>query len=411
MGVVSPLGTGREPFRNALFEGRSGIAKFQQYDAPNLPVNFGGEVRDFEPKEHIKPRKSLKMMCRSIQMGIAAAGMAIRDSGLDPAAVDHDRFGVVCGAEVYHGELEELAEVFRSCTSDGKFYFDRWGEAAMHDIFPLWMLKYLPNMPACQISIAHDARGPNNSIDVGDVSSLLAVKEASEIIERGQADMMIAGGASCRVQLFTLLVRGEGRLDNFEGDPSKASRPFDLDRAGFVAGEGAGAVLLESRRHAEARRAPILAEVLGFGSCFEPAPRGEPRQGTAIAASIETALRAAGMEPEQVGHVNAHGLSTVHADAIEAGAIRRTLGDTPVTAPKSYFGNLGAGSGAVELAASLLALAEERIPPTLNYETPDPKCPVHVVHGGPLKSEKPTAMVLNQSTAGQAVAMLLGRRE
>ncbi len=167
--------------------------------------------------------------------------------------------------------------------------------------------------------------------------------------------------------------------------PRTAIRPFDAGRCGAVYGEGAAAIVLESRRHAEARGVPILGRVLGYASGFEPRMNGSPLVGTAIKGTIRNSLRSAQLEPCDIGHVNAHGLSTIDNDRAEAQAIRQILGDVPVTAPKSYFGNLGAGTGAVELAVSVLALQQDLIPTTLNYERPDPACPVNVVHGQPLQ--------------------------
>ena len=195
------------------------------------------------------------------------------------------------------------------------------------------------------------------------------------------------------------------------GDPAAASRPFDALRDGTVSGEGAGALILETRQHAQARRARVLARILGYASAFEPRRDGQPRQGTAIRRAILAALRAAGLEPADVGFVAAHGRSTVDDDRLEAQAIRDVLGDVPVTAPKSYFGHLGAAAGALETALCVLAFQHGLVPPTLNYEHPDPQCPIHVIHGQPLPLSRPTALILGHSPHGQAVALVLGGAE
>lgn len=189
-------------------------------------------------------------------------------------------------------------------------------------------------------------------------------------------------------------------------EPTKILKPFDAGRTGSLNGEGAAALLLERRDHAEARGANILGRLIGYGSTFEPRT-AEGFRGTAIRAAIRLALTDAGLAPEQIGHVNANGVSTTVMDRLEAGAIRDVLGDVPVTAPKSYFGNLGAGTGAVEAAASVLALNDGRIPVTLNYESPDPQCPVRVIHDEPLPVKQPTALLLNIANTGQAVAVVL----
>jgi len=369
-------------------------------------VNFGGEIDGFEPKQFVRPRKSLKVMSWDIQIGFAAADMAFSDAQLGPEAVQPERIGVVFGADMIYCDLSELTDAYQACIVDGEFQYDLWGKKALGEMQPLWMLKYLPNMTACHIGIARDARGPTNSITYGAVSSLLAVSEAMRVIERDRADVVIAGGSSSRIHPSIWAFRNDRLLSHRNEDPSAACRPFDADRDGMVAGEGAAAFVLESRRHAEARGANILATILGYASTFQP-PAGATAAGDAIRGSIDQTLNAAGLSPGDVGHVNANGLSTVEHDKIEAKAIRDTLGEVPVTAPKSFFGNLGAATGAVELAASILALEHGRVPVTLNYRQPDPECPVKVVHGEPLECSKKTAVSLNQDQPGQAVAIAL----
>jgi 3-oxoacyl-[acyl-carrier-protein] synthase II len=277
----------------------------------------------------------------------------------------------------------------------------------MSNLYPLWMLKYLPNMAACHLAIAQDARGPNNTITLDEVSCLMAFIESVCIIERGHADVMITGGSGTRISLTRILYRGDTEWSHRHEAPERACRPFDAQRDGGVIGEGAGAMVLESRRHAEARGAKILARVLGFGRSFEQTPNYQPGRGDGLRRAMRQALTSAHLQPQDVGHVKAHGSSTVEHDRMEARAIRDVLGDVPVTAPKSFFGTLGAGSGAVEMAASVLAVSTGLVPPTLNYEFPDPECPVNVVHGGPLQTDKNVALVLNRSSTGQAAAVAI----
>ncbi|MBI2826003.1 MAG: beta-ketoacyl-[acyl-carrier-protein] synthase family protein [Planctomycetia bacterium] len=407
LGVVSPIGIGNDAFWAALLAGASGVRPLTLFDTTGMPVSFGAEVVGFDPKEFIKPRKSLKVMSRDIQLGVTAAGFACAQAAIAEGTIDPERFGVVFAADMMQCPLEDVEPAYRGCLVEGKFDFRRWGGQAMEHIYPLWMLKYLPNMPACHIAIAHDARGPNNSHALGEVSSLLAVAEGARVIERGQADVMVVGGASSRIHPTTWVRTCIGQISRRADRPTSASRPFDAERDGAVHGEGAAALILESREHAEARRVPILGRVLGYSSGFEPRYNGTPLAGHAIRGSIANALRAAGVEPGGVGHVNAHGLSTVHDDQVEALAIRDALGDVPVTAPKSYFGNLGAGTGAVELAVSVLALAAHEVPATLNYEKPDPRCPINVIRGKPLRSAPGTALILNQAPTGQAAAVMI----
>lgn len=405
LGVVSPLGIGKEPFVSALEQGLSGVRTLPDAHAQNGPL-FGAEVRDFNPKEFVKPRKSLKVMSRDIQLGVTAAELAFTDAGLDSQSLDPERIGVDFGADMIHCMPEDVASAYRQCIVDGKFDPTRWGESAMAEIYPLWMLKYLPNMPACHIAIARDARGPNNSHSLAECSSLTAIAEAARVIQRGHADIMIAGGTGSRmspvVWVRNSLLPVSRRVDR----PEAASRPFDRDRDGFVNGEGAAAFILESRRHAEARRARILGQIIGFSGAFETPGEGGRVSGAGTRRAIVGALQMAGLASGEIGHVNANGLSTPADDRAEAQAIRAELGDTPVTAPKSYFGTLGSGAGAVELAVSLLAFETGKVPATLNYDSPDPECPVNVVAGQPLTGAPPTAVLLNQSSMGQSVALV-----
>ena len=179
LGVVSPIGIGRGPFWDSLCEGRSGVRRLGLFNGDDPPSPIGGEVADFDPKQYVRPRKSLKVMSRDIQLGFAAADMAYQEAALSPGAVAPERFGVVFGADMITADLSELQPAFAGCMVDGRFDFARWGQSAMAEMFPLWMLKYLPNMPACHVGIAQDARGPNNSITLGDASSLAAMAEGS----------------------------------------------------------------------------------------------------------------------------------------------------------------------------------------------------------------------------------------
>ncbi len=408
MGVVSPIGIGKEPFWAALGEGRSGIRRFEMAVDPTAPPAIGGQVADFDPKQYVRPRKSLKVMSRDIQLAFAAADLACADAGLREKPVDPERLGVVFGAGVIPCELDELIGPCRTCTVDGKVDLGRWGQTAASELFPLWMLKYLPNMPACHIGIGQDARGPNNSITLGDVSSLSALAEAVRILERGQADALIVGGVGARLHP-TDWVRGPMLGLSRRGDaPEAASRPFDARRDGMVNGEGAAAVVLESGPRAQARGAAALARVLGYAGVFAPRRNGQCPLGEAVRRVILAALRDAGLAPADVGMVVAHGLSTIDDDRIEAQAIRETLGGVPVTAPKSYFGHLGTAAGALETVVGVLALQHGLIPPTLNYEYPDPQCPINVIHGQPAPLAKSVALVLSHSRHGQAVAVVLG---
>ena len=411
VGVTSPIGMGCSEFWQSLVEGRSGARTIDWLENSPFPVSFGTPLSDFDPKQHVKPRKSLKVMCRDIQIGVATAALATQDADLSIESIDSVRFGVVFGSQMLYGEPSELEDVYRACMQDGRFDFGPWAEAAMSDVFPLWLLKSLPNMAACHVGIAHDAQGPSNSILLGDASSLRAIVEAAHIILRDDADIMIAGGVGNRLAVTPLVYRGDANLSHRSDDLSAASRPFDADRDGMVIGEGAAAFLLESREHASGRGAKILARVMGWGEAFEWRWNGLPPTGDGFRRAIRTALRKTGLAPHEFDHVNAHGLSTVEDDPLEAQAIQDCLGDVPVTAPKSFFGNLGAGGSAVELAASVVGFAQKQVPFTLNYQTVDPACPVNVIRHEPKPLSPQPIMKLAQAGTGQTVALVVAPEE
>jgi 3-oxoacyl-[acyl-carrier-protein] synthase II len=410
LGVVCPLGVGVDALWAALAAGKSGVDWLPETRGAELPFRYAARIKDFDPKQFVQPRKTIKVMCQEIQTAYAAASLAMQHGKLAKGGIEPERLGVLLGSEMLYGELDELRDVYRHCSADGQFHAEQWGDFAFKDLFPLWMLKYLPNMAACHISIAHDARGPNNSIVEGGASSLLAISEAAAVIERGHADAMLAGGSGSFASFSCLPFRGWSQMSKWQGEPSAASRPFDARRSGLVPGEGAGVLLLEAREHAQRRGVPILARIAGYARRFEaPAGVDARRTGRAIEQSIVAALAAAKMQPANIGHVNAHGDSTLQQDQQEAQAIRQSLGDVPVTALKSYFGDLAAGSGAVELIGSVLALIHGQLPPTLNYDQPDPACPINVSHGSLQPIDKPAAIALNQSNTGQAAAVVLIR--
>ncbi len=411
MGVVSPIGIGREAFWASLDAGRSGVRAVSTLNDDCWPVHIGGEVVDFDPKRFVRPRKSLKVMSPEIRFAYAAADMACSDGQLEVDGMDSERLGVVFGADMIYCDLEEIISAYRGCLVDGKFDYSQWGGHALSELHPLWMLKYLPNMSACHIGIARNARGPTNSIILSEASSLSAIGEGVRVIERGQADAMIVGGAGARIHPTSLSFRGDKLVSRSNGNPSRACRPFDAERDGIVNGEGAGAFLIEDCQHAQRRGAKVLARVLGYASTFEAFQNDGAMTGQAIRDSIDGALHASGLAADAIGHVNANGLSTPMHDRIEAQAICDRLGEVPVTALKSYFGDLGAGTGAVELVGSVLALEEGQIPATLNYENPDEACPVNVVHGKSQPMKYPTALLLNQSTSGQAVALVIASED
>jgi len=408
VGVVSPIGIGTEAFWGSLASGTSGVGPITLFDTSSLPVGFGGEVRGFDPKQHVRPRKSLKVMSRDIQFGFAAADQALADAAVGQGAVDPERFGVLYGADLIYDEIHDVEGVFRRCRHDGQFDFDRWADAAMTEMYPLWLLKQLPNMIASHVAIFHDARGPNNTLVSGETSALLAIGEAASVIRRGWADVMLVGGTGCRLHPGAMVLRGDELLSHRSADPAAACRPFDRDRDGMVNGEGSAAFVLESADHARRRSARVRGRLRSVTARTERRRRpGEPLTGAAASAAIRGSLSAAGIGPADIGHVNANGLATVVEDRVEAEVIRSEVGDAPVTAPKSFFGHVGAGSAALELAASLVGLERGLVPPTLNYHAADPTCRVNVVSGQPATAGDGAILKLGIARTGQAVAAVI----
>lgn len=422
VGVISPIGCTKEAVWESLWSGRSGVRVLQRIPAGVLPAHYGGEILEFQgraedffpaTKEQSKAiRKQLKVMCRESQIGVAAAQRAMADAGLRPGQFDPERIGVSFGSDYMLSMPEDFIQPVQAClNAGGRFEFARWALEGMPKLEPLWLLKYLPNMPASHFAIFNDLRGPNNSITQREASANLAVGEAFEILRRGDADVMVAGSTGTRLHpMKAIHAFQQEQLADERFSPEEASRPFDRDRAGMVLGEGAAAVVLETLQHAEARGAKIYGEVLAASAHAVAESRLIARRERAMELVLRSLLRRGGLEPEQIGHLHAHGLSTQSADREEAQAIRAVFGQRrkplPVVAAKSYFGNLGAGSGLVELVASLLALEHGELFATLNYRTPDPECPIHVVGQA---GEGPGACFININVTpqGQAAGLLI----
>jgi 3-oxoacyl-[acyl-carrier-protein] synthase II len=409
MAAFSPLGFDLDAYWQALADGRSGIRTLTTIDVSALPVRIGGELLGFDAKKFFDKdqRKSLKMMARTVQMGVACAKQAYSHSGASPQSIDSTRFGIEFGSSLIPTELDDLAPAAVMCAeADRGVNLTKWGTDGIGQVPPLWMLKYLPNMVACHVSIMLDAQGPNNSITESDAAGTLALGEAYRIIRRGQADYMLCGAADSKINPLSLIRQNLfATLSKRNDSPAEACRPFDRDRDGWVIGEGAGMIAVEELEHAQRRNAKILAEVVGFGCSFD-----KGKTGAGIARAIQIGLQRASATSADVDHVNAHGLSTIDGDAWEARGISKALGSAPVFAPKSYFGAMSAAGGPTELIATLLAFQHGTLPQTLNYQTEDPECPVSVSRE-PRPLSKPLAVKLSLTDAGQAAAAVLRRWE
>ncbi|TWT71937.1 beta-ketoacyl-[acyl-carrier-protein] synthase family protein [Crateriforma conspicua] len=421
LGVVTPLGNDIEPLLSGLREGRSGIRTLTRVPLGVLPVNHGaeaaeftGHIDDYGPLDKTVKRnirKGSKVMCREIEMGVAVAQRAMADAGFTHEAFDRDRTGVVYGCDYIMSLPDEYAAGMKACLDgEGQFSFTRWGEQGLPKVNPLWLLKYLPNMPASHIAIYNDLRGANNSITVREASAGNAIGEAYSTLRRGHADALVVGSTGSRIHpLRTLHASMQESLASDRDDCESMSRPFNRDRDGGVLGEGAGAMMLETLAHAEKRGAKILGEVVGYGSSAVGPAAGDEYLKTAIVNVLRAALGAA--SPNEIGHINAHGLGTPQSDAGEAAAIAQVFGDAssqpPVTTVKGHFGNLGAGGGMVEAIASLCSLGDDLFP-IRNLTDLDSNCPINAVTGSGIPSGD-SFISVNVTPQGQASSVHIRR--
>ena len=407
LGVISPLGVGADAFWEGLQSAKVGFGPVETFEYMPVPV---GEVRGFNATKLLTQRehkKGLKAMCREVQMGVVSAKIGLDHSGLDVANFPKERIGVDFGANLMLSTPNELADGNLVCMDEQEhFHFEKWGNTGLPKMDPLWLLKFLPNMPACHIAINIDAQGPNNSLTLDDAAGMLAVREAVRIIARGAADVMIAGSTGTRVHPMKTI----HALMWDEVDPSGVCRPFDVRRAGQVVGEGAASLILEEESHARARGATIYAKILGAGASAACRPDGTGDTRRALVLAMQAALRDAGLQPSDVGHINANATGSRQGDLQEALAIHDVFGTQaktiPVTALKSVLGNSGSGCGSLEFAASVLATHHGVVPATQNSDQVDPECNLRVVNGQTLPVSNRTFLKVSVTRRGQAAAIV-----
>ncbi len=426
LGVVCPLGNSPSEMWEALSAGRSGVGTLSQLPPLEEHVcyaaeasQFTGAIGDFGElrKDQRKAiRKALKVMCRETMMAVAAAQQAVADARFDEEPFDPERSGIVFGSDYMLSPPVDFVDGMLKCgAQQDAFQYAQWGQEGLREMNPLWMLKYLPNMPASHIAIFNDLRGPNNSLTLREIAGIMAVREAAQTIQRGHADCMVAGATGTRIHSFkTVHAIHTEQLADPQCEPAKASRPFDANRTGMVLGEGAGAIVLEELQSARRRGATIYGLIAGTGSSTVTNSNLEGQSDQALAGAAQTALAEAKIPANQLGHLSAHGLATSASDVAEAQAIHKALGSAgskiPVVAAKSYFGNLGAGSGIVELVASTMALHQGHLFRTLNFETPDPQAPLAVTTSG----EHPAGqsfLKLSVTPQAQAAALVVVRAD
>ena len=364
VGPITPIGIGKEAFWDALLAGKNGIGRITRFDATRYAAQIAGEVKDFSIDGYID-KKEAKRMDRYAQFAVVSAGMALKDAGLDLDKENHDRIGAYVGAGI--GGIETMHSTY-----------ERLFEKGPERVSPFFIPMMIANMAAGQVAINYGLHGPVSCIVTACATGANCVGDAYRVMQRGEADVMIAGGteASISEAASAGFAAMKALCTDHNDDPAHASRPFDKNRSGFVMGEGAGLVVLETLEHAEARGAHIYAELVGYGSNSDgyhitsPAPHGEYQ-----AKCMQLALDDAGLRPEDVDYVNAHGTSTHMNDLCETEAIKTVWGaaakDVAVSSIKSMTGHLLGAAGSVELIASALAVENDMLPPTINYETPD----------------------------------------
>jgi len=402
MGALTPLGNDVEAFWQGCVEGRSGIDWITLFDNSAYPVKVDGEVRGFDPQDYMD-RKEARRMARFSQLSVAAARMAIEDAGLKLEGEDRARIGVFLGNG--NGGFPEDDQAMRTIIEKGGNRLD-----------PFFMSKTLPNIAAAQVAMQFGLKGYNNTVTTACAASTQAIGDALDVIRLGRADVMVAGGGEagiCELGLagFHIMKALSTRAD----DPKKASRPFDAGRDGFVCAEGAGILILETLAHAQRRGARVLAELAGYGASSDayhvvaPCVDGEGAQ-----RAMRLAIEDAGLTPDDIDYINAHGTSTPANDASETIAIKGVFGErayqVPVSSTKSMIGHALGASGAIESIACLKTMETGIIPPTINYETPDPECDLDYVPNKARQVDSVRTVLKNSFGFGGQNACLVFKR-
>ncbi|MHC4712686.1 MAG: beta-ketoacyl-[acyl-carrier-protein] synthase family protein [Planctomycetota bacterium] len=408
IGIISPLGLSAAEHWNALLSLASGIGPISAFEITDFPVRFVAEVKGFKANKFIKNRKSIKIMARDIQLAVAASGLAAREGGVSEGTDDPGRFGVSMGAGLISSDVDELGvAVSASLDEKGSLDTRKYGREGLGQLFPLWLLKNLPNMLNSHASLEYDAQGPNNCITAGNAAGLLAIGEAARVIERDQADLMLAGSAESKINPLSMArLYLNGKLSEAPDLPERGPRPLCADRRGLALGEAGAVLLLEELEHARERSATVFAEVAGFGSsCGTQLVEEIDEDGEAARRAMSAALGDAGAGPSDVDAVfaNASGLPE---DESEARAIARTLGEGgSVTTTKAAAGHSMACAGALDCATAALALSNGTIPGVFGVGGGDGG-PIDLV-AQPRRGDFAAFLVNAFSFGGQTASLLL----
>ncbi len=380
VGVISPIGVGASAFWENLLAGKCGIKRIELFDPAGFAAQIAGEVPAFKISEFVPKsyRKATKVMARDIELAVIAADDAFKSAGLlsraytDTPTINPQRFGCNIGAGLISAELNELTGAMHIAREGNKLDLHKWGRDGMAQLTPLWLLKYLPNMPACHVTIIHELKGPSNTITCAEASSHLAIGEAYRTIQRGKADLAICGGAESKVNPMGLMrqVLLKRVTESQNENPTEALRPFDSDATGTAIGEGGGLLILEEYEHAKKRGAKIFAELVGFGASQDTFKISEPNpDGHSYGKAIAKALADANVPPAGVDLLIPFGLGIAAHDRAELNGLTQVFGGAlervPMSPIKAQTGNLAAGSG-VEAVAAAMAISTGKIPAAIN---------------------------------------------
>jgi 3-oxoacyl-[acyl-carrier-protein] synthase II len=415
--VVSPLGIGHSDFTRALHTAVSAARPIRGFEAAGFPVRIACEIDDETLPSARIPPKSLKLMSRATRFAAVASQLAREHAGLDAADVHPERLGIAYGAggmgAVDREFLELEVRTLQACEDAGGFTWERFCEMYQRLVNPLVPIRALPNLPAATLAILHNAQGCNLTVATACASGTQAIGEAFRALQRDDADVMLAGGTDAMINPTGILgFHLLGALSHHNDEPLRASRPFDRDRDGFVMGEGAASLVLEREEFALARGARILGRIVGYAStCDAYRMTDEHPDAAGSIRAMRRSLDDAGLEPKDIGYINAHGTGTVMNDRLESLAIRTVFANgappPPVSSTKSMVGHVLAGAGAIEAAATLLALGDGWLPPTINYATPDPECDLDYVPNEPRPAAVAAALSNSFGFGGQNACLAL----
>ena len=399
IGTITSYGNGVDSFWDSLLAGKSGIDRVQSFDTTEYACKVGAEALDFKPGDFMDPKEA-RRNDRFTQFAVASSRLALDDAGIDPTKLDADRFGVLIGSGI--------GGMLTTQTQSRRLF-----EMGPRKVSPFMIPSLIANIASGVVAIEVGARGPNYGIVSACASGTHSIGESFRMLRDNDVDVMIAGGSEAAVTElgYAGFCSMKAMSTNFNDEPTRASRPFDKGRDGFVMGEGAGVLIMETLEHAQARGATIYCEIAGYGATCDAYHITSPDpEGKALSFAISKVIKQAGLQPEDVDYINAHGTSTPYNDKFETGAVKKALGDhaykIPVSSSKGMTGHLLGAAGGIESAVCALAIRDGKIPPTINYEEPDPDCDLDCVPNTMRETEVNVAICNNLGFGGHNATLL-----